>query len=281
MQTVILGADGKLGSILRRGALRHGLDWRMQSRSGQHNFTDPFDPSLYEKGATIINMIGHTGPDQNLLREANVDVVDQLLRRAQVAGVAHVILMSSAAVYGAAGPAPLPETTPTAPLTPYADSKVAMERLAHDRSRHSNATRISILRVGNVAGSDALVTHAHRHAREGMPMLLHRFADGAVPWRSYIGPLDFFHAVHTITQQPPDTLRMLNVAHPQAVPLDAMLLGYRNHLLPTLKWVDAPAPKGIPPRVVLDTSTLEALQPFPHHSDPADAFVAQITRDVP
>lgn len=284
MQTVILGAQGQLGGVLYRHARRAGLDWTGQGRRAGADviwsLQDKPAEAVFPENGTIINMIGYAGPDEDALQQANIDATDRILTLAKDHGVAHVILASSAAVYGNAGSAPITEEAPLSPLTPYADSKVRMEALARAAAGVAGSPAITILRIGNVAGSDALTTIARRRIAAGAAMDLHRFADGTAPVRSYIGPRDLFDVVAALAPQPPATIRTINVAAPDPVPLDHVMTTYKTHILPNLVWQDAPAPDGVPKRVILSIQALRALVDLPSASDYATHMARQVQEDI-
>jgi len=228
---------------------------------------------VFREGETIINMIGHTGSDPDMLHDVNVQFVSDLLTRAADAGVAHVVLASTAAVYGAATADALTEDMALAPVSAYGTSKAAMEDLAHT---HSDRPAITILRISNIAGADALTVFARKNIAAGLAMDLHRLPDGTTPLRSYIGPQDLFRTVRYMAEPHTDGVRTLNVAHPQPVTLEGVLRGYKSHVMPALTWTDKPAPSGTLPKVVLSTRRLETYVTFDQHPDPADAFAAQV-----
>ena len=70
--------------------------------------------------------LGHVNPD--LTRDINQEATIRIARLAKAAGAERFIFASSCSLYGASDTsAPLDETAPTAPLTPYARSKVESE----------------------------------------------------------------------------------------------------------------------------------------------------------
>ena len=76
-----------------------------------------------------------------------------LLDAAVEAGVKHFIFSSTAAVYGNAGDAPVKESAPTPPISPYGSSKLMSEIILHDVAR-AHELRFVVLRYFNVAGAD-------------------------------------------------------------------------------------------------------------------------------
>ena len=68
-------------------------------------------------------------------------------------GVKHFIFSSTAAVYGETGSAPVTETTPLAPISPYGRSKLMVEWMLEDAAR-AHDLRYVALRYFNVAGAD-------------------------------------------------------------------------------------------------------------------------------
>ena len=76
-----------------------------------------------------------------------------LLDVATKSGIQHLIFSSTAAVYGNAGNAPVREDAPTAPVSPYGNSKLMSEIMLHDAGK-AYGLRFVILRYFNVAGAD-------------------------------------------------------------------------------------------------------------------------------
>lgn len=282
LTTTILGANGKLGAILAHFATCAALEWQTQTRVNGADvlwsgaFDDPAVGAVFAQGATLINMIGYTGPDEEMLHDTNVRFVKDLLTKAAKTGVAHVVLASSAAVYGTGNDTLFDENDPMRPISPYGVSKSAMEDVAYRFATKSASPAITILRIGNIVGADALSAAANRHVKANKPMPLHRFSDGTAALRSYIGPRDLFDVVRTLSQPHDSPPRVINVAHPQPVALDSILHAYKTHLIPNLEWVDTPTPDGIPHRVTLSTHKIQNLMRFEEYDDPADAMVQQM-----
>jgi UDP-glucose 4-epimerase len=78
-----------------------------------------------------------------------------LIETAVATGVRHFIFSSTAAVYGMAGNAPVAETAPLKPLSPYGNSKLMTEIMLADAARAHPLTYV-VLRYFNVAGADPL-----------------------------------------------------------------------------------------------------------------------------
>jgi len=284
LSTTILGAHGKLGKMIAPCADQAKMEWQTQARQGQADviwsgdFEDSCADRIFRRGATIINMIGYTGPDKDRLYQTNVTFVKHLLAKARDAGVAHVVLASSAAIYGAGTGTPFDENDTPHPLNEYGVSKAAMEAAALSFASAHPSPAITILRISNVAGADALTAAATRNIAENTAMPLHRFPDGAAPERSYIGPQDLFQAVRALADPFDGPPRIVNVAHPQSVTLDAVLTAYRKHMFPSLEWVDEPVPAGVPQRITLATNQMCQQTELPAYTDPADAMARQVAK---
>jgi len=76
-----------------------------------------------------------------------------LIEAAVTTGVKHFIFSSTAAVYGMTGLAPVVETTPLNPLSPYGRSKLMTEQMLADVAAAHPIT-YGVLRYFNVAGAD-------------------------------------------------------------------------------------------------------------------------------
>ncbi len=76
-----------------------------------------------------------------------------LIETAIEAGVRRFVFSSTAAVYGGASAAPIGETAPTKPESPYGASKLMTETMLRDAGR-AHGLQHCILRYFNVAGAD-------------------------------------------------------------------------------------------------------------------------------
>jgi UDP-glucose 4-epimerase len=76
-----------------------------------------------------------------------------LIQCAVEGGVRHFIFSSTAAVYGETGTAPVTETTPLNPISPYGRSKLMVEQMLEDCARAYDFRYVA-LRYFNVAGAD-------------------------------------------------------------------------------------------------------------------------------
>ncbi len=166
-------------------------------------------------------------------------------------GIERVLLCSSAAVYGAAS-GPQREEVTVRPATAYGRAKQIMEQGAEDERRfHRGTPPTCALRIGNVAGADALFG-----AMAQGPVTLDRLPDGAAPRRAYIGPLTLARALVALLARP-DLPPVLNLAQPGLLPMSDLLRAAGH----PFAW--RPAPPTALPTLEMDLSRLLALVPLP------------------
>lgn len=209
-------------------------------------------PPVLPDGLIVLHLAGKTsGPVGD-----NVAVTKAVCVAARMAKARHVFVMSTAAVY-APGPLPLDEAAVPAPQTPYGESKRAAEQVAL-RVIPDNLT---ILRLANLAGADALLGTARPHVSldpvNGQP---------GGPERSYIGPralagvlADLLRLAARGTALP----HLLNLAQQPPVAM-ADLLTARGQ-----PWSFGPPRAAAVPRVVLNTDRLASLTDLPQTSPSA------------
>ena len=252
MSVVFLGAGGRLGRLIRprwRGAAR----WLDRS---DVDVTDAATLADALAGATAVFCLAGVTPGSNRAMEGNVGLAQSTLDAAAVAGAGRVFLFSTAAVYGGL-PATLLETGPVAPVSPYGHAKLAMEQMAAHHA-HPN----TVLRLGNVAGADAILGGWRTGFR------LDQVPGGGTPLRSYIGPGVLARVLGDLAAAR-DLPTILNVAAPGAVAMGALLDAAG------LGWAPQPATEKTLANVTLDTTRLIRLTAF----QPADSTAAGIVAD--
>ena len=110
----------------------------------------------------------------------NTQTSRNLLEAAVRGGVERFIFSSTAAVYGMTGLAPVEETTPLLPMSPYGRSKLMTEWMLADVAA-AHQLKYGVLRYFNVAGADPRALGAIDAARH--PPHQGGGADGAGPAR--------------------------------------------------------------------------------------------------
>lgn len=239
MDIVVLGAGGKLGRLLRP-VFPRAARWLSRAELDIRDH-DSMRASLSGADA-VICMAGVTHASAGAM-EGNINLALQVLEAARDVGAGHVLLMSSAAVYGR-NSALLSEDGPVAPASEYGAAKLAMERAAAAHAHPSTS-----LRLGNVAGADAILGAWRPGFR------LDQFPDGSTPRRSYIGPHALARtlaALAGVTALPP----VLNIAASGTVQMGDLL----DHA--GLAWTVRPATPRSIPIVNLDTGRLQSFTEF-------------------
>ena len=102
-----------------------------------------------------------------------------LLNAMAQAQVKHLVFSSTAAVYGTPALVPIPEDAPFAPVSPYGESKVMVERVLAWLGRYSDFRSIT-LRYFNACGADPESELGEEHDPEThlIPLLLKAVASG-------------------------------------------------------------------------------------------------------
>jgi len=257
-RVLVLGANGRLGRMLaRHWSPDLAPVWQFRAapahapRLGEVAIFDPLGP-LPELGHIDL-VIGLAGvvPGRGDLA-LNTDLALAAVRCAAGSEARHVMLSSSAAVYGASA-APLREDAPTRPVSAYGEAKAAMEDHALALAAREGVAATA-LRIGNIAGADALLGPA------GTERTLDQFADGTGPVRSYIGPQGFCDALCGLAARAVGGAvrpSHLNLALPGGVAMEDLCAAAGF----AVTW--RPAPPSALPRVVMDVARLAALMPLP------------------
>jgi GDP-4-dehydro-6-deoxy-D-mannose reductase len=164
---LLTGAQGFVGTHLLAAAREAGLRVVRVSRGGSDDAPscDLLDPAAVEvcleavRPDLIVNAAGSSSVARSWERPAEVfsanatGVLNLLEASARRAPDAHLLCLSSAAVYGEPGERemPLGEDAAVAPVSPYGAGKAAMEALCAQYAR-SRGLRIAVVRAFNLVG---------------------------------------------------------------------------------------------------------------------------------
>lgn len=255
---LVTGANGRLGSLLRllwasgvcgltplwsgRTAPPTGMAWHIGNGS----------PMIPASGVVVLHLAAVLrGTPAQLARNAADTAV--VCDAAIEAGARHVFVASTAAVYRP-GAFDLAETDLPDPANPYGASKLAAEVAARQMLSHRHPPGLTILRIGNVAGADAVLGSAGLVTLDPVP------GQPAGPLRSYIGPGRLAQVLSALVgravsgQSLPE---VLNIAEPGIVGMADLLTAADR------SWHFGPPRPGTVARVGLDTGLLQSLVPMP------------------
>lgn len=218
----------------------------------------PKDPLGDKRIDAIVCLAGVTpGPDADL--SLNKTLAEAVLKAAHLAGIKRVLLASSSAVYGASDGTPFAETSATLPVNAYGEAKLATE--AACAPWREAGLEVCCLRIGNVAGADALLLNA---TRSPDPLRIDCFADGRGPVRSYIGARTLGDVLMTLSLSDAPLPPLLNMAAPGTVFMEDLARAAAH------PFTYRSAPDGAYQQITLDCAQLAALHIFaPEASDPA------------
>jgi nucleoside-diphosphate-sugar epimerase len=251
----VTGAGGKLGRLLRAAWTENPpqdlrLLWTGRGNRVQLQWDVSIRPApALPYGAIVLHLAGVTRGTADQLGQ-NAAAVPHLLDTCRRIAARKLIFISTAAVY-APGPTPSGEDDRIAPANAYGHSKAQAEALLQAQSD----VPVTVLRLGNVAGADALL--GPRPPGAGIvldPVPGH--AGG--PVRSWIGARTLAQALADLSLR--DLPPILNIA--SAPPLGmAPLLDASG-----LDWSYGPPNPLVVPMAALDVSLLQSILPLP----PAD-----------
>lgn len=200
--------------------------------------------------------------------EGNRHLALACVEAARVAGIGRVLLASSAAVYGVDGSgAAFAETSLPRPKSAYGRAKLAMEAVG-EVGRQAGI-EVCVLRIGNVAGADALLAPlTGRSANPKRPLQIPGYADGLGPLRSYIGPATLARVLAALSGHPGPLPQVLNLATPEPVRMMdlARAAGWPYQVISP--------PANAHQSITLDCSLLASLLPMA----PADSLPAEMVR---
>ena len=246
---VILGASGRLGlSIAAELQGWPEIDLVRQARRpapDMLHWAPEMGPDALSEvlsGAdAVLNLIGATPAealDDAAFERINCHLAIDILSAARAAKVRRILMASSAAVYGRpTGDRPFTETDPMAPVNAYGRSKAKMESAMQALS----GPDLTVLRIGNVAGADALLGQIPGQSLP-VTITLDRFADGQGPRRSYLGPRGLARIVGKLVLTGAALPGVLNVTAAPPLAMEALVAALNRQRPGTvdLRWRDAP-----------------------------------------
>lgn len=239
-----------------------GLFWPLKDAAGGRLEALNIDAIVCLAGVT-------PGPGTDLSQ--NTPLAEAVLGAAHHAGISRVLLASSSAVYGAGDGTPFAETDATASVNPYGAAKVMMEQAC--TPWRDAGGEVCCMRIGNVAGADALLLNAVRAPEQ--PLTIDRFPDGGSPMRSYIGAATLADVLCGLATQPEPLPDVLNMAAPGVVGM-ADLAHAANHPV-----IFRHAPEGAHQKITLDCQRLAALHAFTADASDPSRMVAQWKETLP
>lgn len=269
---LVVGAGGAVGRLLARPWAAMGAPVILTSRAGLQaaglaavRWTPGTPlPALPPIAAMIV--LAGTTPRSGGDLALSPAIARACRAAAQGLGVGRVLHASTAAVYGFRTAAPLEaawsEDEVPQPGTDYGRARLLAEGVWADSPIPATA-----LRIGNVAGADALL--AGRLPPPAAPVALDTFADGATPMRSYIGPQTLARVLMALAQHPGPLPPVLNIAAPQPVSMGDLARAAG------LRWHPRPRPEAPDRALVLDTTLLQGLVPLPACGAEPGAIVAE------
>lgn len=230
-RALVLGSSGRIGRMLRHSWARDsgGIDFTYQTRdpAAAHGTDVLWDvmqelpEALLEAPAfdcmiVLSGIVPKPGADFSLNRELGAAA----LKAAGQLGIKTVFLASTSAVYGTYQTRAYLEDDPTRPVNAYGQSKLAMEIYCQKQAAALGIT-LCALRIGNVAGADALLANAQALPPGGR-LRLDRFPDQGTPLRSYIGPQTLARVLSVLVHKRKDLPAVLNIATPRPVTMEAL-----------------------------------------------------------
>jgi UDP-glucose 4-epimerase len=200
-KVLVTGGAGYIGSITAHLLRRRGYNVIIVddlSRGHQHNVADlPFHKqNLADTSAltallareaidAVIHFaayiaVGESTQKPELYFSNNVGGTLSLLTAMGETGVKRLVFSSTAAVYGTPAVVPIPEDSPFAPVSPYGESKVMVEKILSWVDQYRGLRSIA-LRYFNACGSDPESGLGEEHDPEThlIPLLLRAVVTGS------------------------------------------------------------------------------------------------------
>lgn len=203
----------------------------------------------------------------------NVGGMVSLLSAMRDAGVRNLVYSSSAAVYGTPAQSPVSEISPTAPESPYGETKLIGEWLVADAAREFELSWVA-LRYFNVAGAGRpelgdvgafnLIPIACKAVTEDVPVQIfgtdYPTPDGSCV-RDYIDVSDLAAAHVSAAQHCEEGLsrEVFNVGRGQGASVLEVLAGLGEVIAQPVRWVATARRVGDPAVVVADSRRIQSV----------------------
>ena len=254
---IITGAMGRLGRVLQRhwaGRDDLGFTPLWAARKPGQGIDIVWDmsvdlPPALPRGAVFLHLAGVTQGTPGALAENGL-AAQNLCRAARDAMARQVFIMSSVAVYRP-GAHIIDENVAPDPTSDYGRAKLAAELAAR-----AVLPSVTVLRLGNVAGSDALLGHLNPN----QTMQVDPVAAQNGPVRSYIGPQVLADTLAQLTRIAATGAPLPAILHLAQQPAVAMgdLLDAAGQ-----PWQFGPIRAATVPRVCVSTGILTSMMPMP------------------
>ncbi|PTX58097.1 nucleoside-diphosphate-sugar epimerase [Litoreibacter ponti] len=248
-----MGASSRVGSMIARVWRAGAFPVLTQARRGPCDLvwdpladgTAPLEAFCAKQGrlSAIVSFVGAT-PGGSGEMSQTAALASCLLKAAKACGISRVLLASSSAVYGPGQN--LTEAHPLLGSSDYARAKIDMENVA--AGYRTPALNVCCLRIGNVAGADALLGPSGHHR------YIDRYADGGGPMRSYIGLKSLARTLEALLGHTEPLPYFLNVATAPPVAMEELA----EHRGLDWEWREAAPHTGHLQRITLDVSRLRA-----------------------
>ncbi|MGJ8598174.1 NAD-dependent epimerase/dehydratase family protein [Sulfitobacter sp.] len=282
VRVLVLGASGRIGKMLRRiwtqaplHAAGTNIEFTFQTRrvcenhpgdllwdALQHPPKALTDAAPFDCMVVLSGIVPKPGADLTL----NTALGSACVTAAAGMGIPHVLLASTSAVYGIHSNSPFSEDDPLDPVNDYGRSKREMEAACQTQAAAAGVA-LCCLRIGNVAGADALLGNGAALA-PGARLQLETFKDRGTPVRSYIGPQSLAHVILSLIQKRDRLPVVLNIAAPRPVSMRALAEAA------DIAYDLCPANDDAHQYVTLTCDTLAAL----HRFEPAEAEPCEMVR---
>lgn len=231
MRVLFVGASGRVGQMVSHHwqTFPHAVEIVPQfRRSGPPGslIWDPLagaqtlpDAMRGSRGFGAMVMLAGITPAAGRPFAMNRVLAEACLSAASEAGIKRVLLASSSAVYGIGDGAPLSEQMPCRPTNDYGAAKLEMEKAC--LPWRELGMDLCCLRIGNVAGADALLRNVAMSAPD-MAVEIDIFEDGRGPVRSYIGPRSMAAVLQSLCLHADALPPVLNLAAPVPVSMEEL-----------------------------------------------------------